>query len=656
MLKKTVLLFIICLCLPILCYADTGDYLLDSLYFGTKFDYVSPSGSADISKYSVIGDKYLDISVENDLYNQTVQKTLVFNELDVAAQEADPLTIVSINVTPDWIYLEQEITINMEFNKELQYWFIKIDNITPNFTYYEDKHLYIIYRPASIGEQSLLIDSSLKASGEDTIVNLAASFNLVVDSGEKKISVALNKLKFNEVQVGKSTEKALDISLQAKNWEQYLDNLDLIINLKNGSPITKLSLLDVSSNLVIAETQTIIYNSPLTFSLITQNSVILSQNIEKKLLVRYDISATAQADSTFNIQMDFLSSHKITGNQKQIITTTSIYSNDMVIVAKDKPVIYDLSIPQFSSAPDNVNLNLIHSILQGNVSNLKFRLFNVENSQYTNWNMIAYQYETIPSTDYLYKMTNNQLTGLNLTHNYHYFLEAQLIGQVEGSVLSTNLMTVDLTPPLIPNKLIVNSTQINSKSDTIPLQLIMDVSDSLDPESGLSMYRIARKSALEPNWTIISSGNIISFNGQIINIQERNNNLYNYKLAVQNKAGAWSDYSEETELDLRNTDMLDVLFNSPNPFDSRIQSTKIYYSLPDEANVDLAIYDMFGYLVKKWQFVAGTLGGMKNNQLEWDGTNMYGFKVSKGGYVLLLKATDRSGKTIEKKYKIGVIH
>ena len=75
----------------------------------------------------------------------------------------------------------------------------------------------------------------------------------------------------------------------------------------------------------------------------------------------------------------------------------------------------------------------------------------------------------------------------------------------------------------------------------------------------------------------------------------------------------------------------------------------------DNADVDITIYDMFGYVVKRWSFAAGSAGGQLSNAIIWDGTNELGKKASKGGYILILKTNNSAGNKVEKKYLIGII-
>ena len=69
-------------------------------------------------------------------------------------------------------------------------------------------------------------------------------------------------------------------------------------------------------------------------------------------------------------------------------------------------------------------------------------------------------------------------------------------------------------------------------------------------------------------------------------IKRKSNNKYYYKISVQNKAGLWSADSEVSEINALGTpEFISQIFNAPNPFNSNIEETTVYYSL---ANPKLA--------------------------------------------------------------------
>jgi len=92
--------------------------------------------------------------------------------------------------------------------------------------------------------------------------------------------------------------------------------------------------------------------------------------------------------------------------------------------------------------------------------------------------------------------------------------------------------------------------------------------------------------------------------------------------------------------------------NYPNPFDSRSESTTILFSLAQESQVRIFIYDLLGNLVRQFPSMIEEAG---TASLVWDGTNEAREKVAKGGYLVLVVANSESG-TVQAIRKVGVLH
>jgi len=75
--------------------------------------------------------------------------------------------------------------------------------------------------------------------------------------------------------------------------------------------------------------------------------------------------------------------------------------------------------------------------------------------------------------------------------------------------------------------------------------------------------------------------------------------------------------------------------NYPNPFNP---ATRIQYSLPDQTDVSLAVYNLQGQLVRKL-VTANQQSGTYH--ITWDGTNLYGNPVSSGMYLYRLQAGEQ---------------
>ena len=114
-----------------------------------------------------------------------------------------------------------------------------------------------------------------------------------------------------------------------------------------------------------------------------------------------------------------------------------------------------------------------------------------------------------------------------------------------------------------------------------------------------------------------------------------------YRLIAVDHAGNQSGYSvpvEATLLSIENGSVpLDFTLhqNHPNPFNP---TTKIRYDLPEDAVVDIAVYDMMGRLVKSLVSVQQKAG---YHTLQWDATNDFGQTVPAGVYMCTIQAGDR---------------
>ena len=135
--------------------------------------------------------------------------------------------------------------------------------------------------------------------------------------------------------------------------------------------------------------------------------------------------------------------------------------------------------------------------------------------------------------------------------------------------------------------------------------------------------------------------------------------FYFYRIRAFDAAGspsAWSGVSDAVFVgNLEDLDTISSVSNYPNPFDSRKEKTTITYLLKQDSEVTISIYDLFGFKVKEMSYPVGTEGGKFGvNNVEWDGTDSGGNKVSKGGYIAVVQA--KGDKVISVKRKIGVIH
>lgn len=110
--------------------------------------------------------------------------------------------------------------------------------------------------------------------------------------------------------------------------------------------------------------------------------------------------------------------------------------------------------------------------------------------------------------------------------------------------------------------------------------------------------------------------------------------VYEYKLVSVDYQNNSKEYGPVDAMPLARTYRFALGHNFPNPFRSY---TIIQFSLPEQLNVSLDIFDLHGRLVKRLispekTFTAGAY------QVVWNSTNQYGSKVVAGTYIYRLRA------------------
>ncbi|MBI3554192.1 MAG: hypothetical protein HY077_16970, partial [Elusimicrobia bacterium] len=138
--------------------------------------------------------------------------------------------------------------------------------------------------------------------------------------------------------------------------------------------------------------------------------------------------------------------------------------------------------------------------------------------------------------------------------------------------------------------------------------------------------------------------------------------FFTYRVRAISGAGVMSNWSPlSTNVNTGITsDIVAGVSNYPNPFDTRKGGgegqTVITYILGANSDVEITLYDLLGYVVKKMIFQPGDNGGRVGpNFVVWDGHNGSGSKVAKGGYIARIKVRSPLG-TATAMRKIGVLH
>ncbi|PIU19715.1 MAG: hypothetical protein COT18_06055, partial [Elusimicrobia bacterium CG08_land_8_20_14_0_20_59_10] len=199
-------------------------------------------------------------------------------------------------------------------------------------------------------------------------------------------------------------------------------------------------------------------------------------------------------------------------------------------------------------------------------------------------------------------------------------------------------------------------------------------SQSGDPDSSLMSYQVQERDGINPVWKTIAAIPAFKTGGAVNNVYtvgdintpgetpRAASHYYTYRVRSWNFAGLASDWSEVSTPagTTIGEQLIEKVSSFPNPVDLRKGGTQgkvtITYELNDNAEVTISIYDLLGYLVREFKFSNGSKGGkLGSNFVEWNGKNELGGIVSKGGYIVRVKASSPKGsKTIMR--KIGVIH
>lgn len=144
------------------------------------------------------------------------------------------------------------------------------------------------------------------------------------------------------------------------------------------------------------------------------------------------------------------------------------------------------------------------------------------------------------------------------------------------------------------------------------------------------------------NFVAMHGGNPQSLIGDTIALYLPQNNLYFdvvfLSYSSSNSGGGFS-YSRET-VNILNTDHNDLpasyslLINYPNPFNP---VTTLCYDLPEDAMVNITIYDLMGRIVRTLVNMEQTAG---YRSILWNATNEFGQHVSGGIYLYTIQTED----------------
>ena len=183
--------------------------------------------------------------------------------------------------------------------------------------------------------------------------------------------------------------------------------------------------------------------------------------------------------------------------------------------------------------------------------------------------------------------------------------------------------SVDNIAPSVPTGLMATATEEN-------IQLTWDV--SLDEDF---QYFLLEKSITADfaEYESFESTDTVYFD-----FEYEMDQMYFYRLAVADYTGNIGDYSETVEIAVLAIDgnLIPEVFalhqNYPNPFNP---TTTLRYDLPEDANVNIMIYDLMGREVRSLINTDQTVGF---KSVTWDATNDFGQPVSAGMYLYRISA------------------
>ena len=260
------------------------------------------------------------------------------------------------------------------------------------------------------------------------------------------------------------------------------------------------------------------------------------------------------------------------------------------------------------------------------------------------------------------KATNLQVVDLNLDPDKTYYVGVRTINKVGTTSYvsdpTSKAIKIDLTAPSDPTSVQTTAEIAKSNVATPSYTLVWNLARDL--ESGVVDYQVQERADTMPAWSDVKATiNVENTKGKTAINNKSRGHIYYYKVRARNAAGSWGPWSKESKgvaIDELPKEVISMVSNYPNPFDSRTGKTVITYLLNQDADTTITIYDLLGHLVRTIECTKGTEGGQVfRNNVEWDGKNDIGDEVAKGGYIcrIMVRSSEGVKQVIR---KIGVLH
>jgi hypothetical protein len=254
-------------------------------------------------------------------------------------------------------------------------------------------------------------------------------------------------------------------------------------------------------------------------------------------------------------------------------------------------------------------------------------------------------------------------------HIYYYKLKAKSQSNVEGPSVMASIYRVDVGAPSAPVNVIGEGASVSAGSDKYSIKVQWDKANDNDFGSGVRIYQLEESRDTDPRWKKVD---VVSSRWLTLSIERTGGNYYYYRVRVQDAAGNWGLWSNTAKVTVSiPAEVLTNVSNYPNPVNLRTGQTETYvtYTMNQDADVTITLYDLLGYKVYEWNCPRGEMwsgtgkkfidgkgkgGAAGVNVVIWNIRNEAGDLVSKGGYIAHIKVKSSKGEVTTMR-KIGVI-